>query len=80
MTMRVTATEAKARILSLLDDVEAGQAVEITRHGRTVAKLVPAKGPHALRGAFAGIAKTSAKDEAVFTTGVRWNVERRRTR
>ena len=46
----MTATEAKARILALLDDVEAGEEVEITRHGRIVARLVPASGPHALKG------------------------------
>ena len=42
MTIKVTATEAKARILSLLDEVAAGQEVEITKRGRTVARLVPA--------------------------------------
>jgi prevent-host-death family protein len=80
MTIRVTATEAKAKILSLLDEVAAGQDIEITRHGRTVARLVPARGPHALKGAFAGIAKTSGRDEDLFTTGARWNIERRRPR
>ena len=33
MGKTVTATEAKAHILALLDDVEAGEEVEITRHG-----------------------------------------------
>jgi prevent-host-death family protein len=39
----VTATEAKAKILALLDEVESGEEVEITRHGRLVARLVPAR-------------------------------------
>ena len=38
---QVQASEAKARLLQLLDDVEAGETVVITRHGRTIAKLVP---------------------------------------
>jgi prevent-host-death family protein len=37
----VTAAEAKARLSSLLDPVEAGQSVVITRHGKTIAELVP---------------------------------------
>jgi len=73
MTIKVTATEAKAKILSLLDDVASGQDVEITRHGRTVARLVPAAGPHALKGALRGIAMTAATDEDLFATGARWN-------
>ena len=50
MTRRVTATEAKAKMLALLNEVAAGGEVEITRHGRAVARLVPAGGPHALKG------------------------------
>jgi len=73
MTIKVTATEAKAKILSLLDEVASGQDVEITRHGRTVARLVPAAGPHALKGALRGIAMTAATDEDLFATGARWN-------
>jgi prevent-host-death family protein len=73
MTIKVTATEAKAKILSLLDQVASGQDIEITRHGRTVARLVPAVGPHALKGVLEGIAMTVAKDEDVFTTGASWN-------
>lgn len=80
MTIKVTATEAKAKILSLLDDVAAGQDVEITRHGRTVARIVPATGPHALKDALKGIAMTASKDEDLYSTGVKWNVERRRSR
>jgi prevent-host-death family protein len=75
MTRKVTATEAKATILSLLDDVAAGDEVEITKHGRTVARLVPATGPHALEGLLAGIARTAADDEQdLFTTGAAWDL------
>ncbi len=80
MTIRVTATEAKAKILALLDEVAAGQDVEITRHGRPVARIVPARGPHALKDAFRGIAMSTGDDEDLYGTGARWNVERGRPR
>jgi prevent-host-death family protein len=71
----VTATEAKAKLLALLDEVAAGDEVEITRHGRTVARLVPAVGPQALKGKFAGVAITAVDDDgAVFRTGVDWTL------
>ena len=75
MTIKVTATDAKARILSLLDDVEAGEEIEITRHGRTVARLVPASGPHALKGLMIGVAMTADPDDELFTTGQTWNAQ-----
>lgn len=63
MTKTVTATEAKAHILSLLDEVEAGEEVEITRHGRLVARLVPARGGHALMGKYVGLVWQTVSDE-----------------
>jgi prevent-host-death family protein len=74
MFRRLTATEAKATILALLDEVAAGDEVEITKHGRTVARLVPAVGPPALRGSVAGVAMTSAGEEELFTTGEAWEL------
>lgn len=74
MTRKLTATEAKARILALLDEVAEGDEVEITKHGRTVARLVPAAGPHSLKGKFAGVAMTAVEDEELFTTGAAWNL------
>lgn len=75
MTIRMTATEAKAKMLSLLDDVSGGEEVEITKHGKVVARLVPARGPHALKGKFRGIARTVASDDDLYSTGVTWEVE-----
>ena len=69
MVRTLTATEIQATFLALLDDVAGGDAVEITKHGRVVARLVPAHGPHALKGMFAGVAMTAADDEDLFTTG-----------
>lgn len=39
---QVTATEAKAHLAELLRRVERGETVSITRHGETVAHMVPA--------------------------------------
>jgi prevent-host-death family protein len=39
----VNATEAKARLAELLRSVEFGEAVAITRHGKAIAHLIPAR-------------------------------------
>jgi prevent-host-death family protein len=39
--VQVTVAEAKTQLSSLLDAVEAGQAVVITRRGKAIAELVP---------------------------------------
>jgi prevent-host-death family protein len=70
----VSTTEVKAKILGLLDDVAAGEEIEITKHGKTVARLVPARGPAALKGRLAGVAASAADDEDLFTTGVTWDL------
>lgn len=75
MARTMTATQVKAHILKLLDDVADGEEVTITKHGRVVARLVPASGAHELRGMFAGVVRSSANDEDLFTTGVTWNAQ-----
>lgn len=40
MTVPVTASEARAALPRLLDRVEAGEEIELTRHGKVVAVLV----------------------------------------
>jgi prevent-host-death family protein len=74
MVKQMTATEVKAKILSLLDEVAGGDEIEITKHGRTVARLVPASGVHALKGKLTGAAMTTADDDELFTTGVSWDL------
>lgn len=74
MARRLTATEAKAKILALLDEVEGGEEVEITKHGRTVARLVPARGPKAVKASLAGVAMTVAADEKLFATSAAWKL------
>jgi prevent-host-death family protein len=42
VTMReIQASEAKAHLSQLLDDVEHGETIIITRHGRAIARLMP---------------------------------------
>jgi prevent-host-death family protein len=38
---QVQASAAKARFAELLDDVERGETVVITRHGKPIARIVP---------------------------------------
>lgn len=38
----VQATDAKAKLSELLDEVERGERVNITRRGKVIARLVPA--------------------------------------
>lgn len=40
---KVQATEAKTHLAQLLSAVERGETIAITRHGKPVAHLVPAK-------------------------------------
>lgn len=74
MIRHMTATEVKAKILALLDSVAAGEEIEITKHGRIVARLVPAAGSRALKGRFEGVAMSAAGDEELFTTGASWDL------
>lgn len=72
MTRQMTATELRAKILSLLDDVGDGETIEITKHGRTIARLVPALGSKSLRGSMSGVAATASRDEDLFATDAPW--------
>lgn len=71
----INATQAKATLLALLDDVADGEEIEITRHGRTIARLVPARSGSSLRGKHIGLAWTVDPDDDLLSTGVRWSVE-----
>jgi prevent-host-death family protein len=42
--IEVGAFEAKNKLSALLDRVEKGEEIVITRHGRPIAKLIPANG------------------------------------
>jgi len=73
MVRQVTATHAKETILRLLDAVAVGEEIEITRHGRPVARLVPASGARSLKGSFEGVAMTAVEEEELFSTNQDWN-------
>jgi prevent-host-death family protein len=38
---KIQASEAKTHFLRILDRVERGESVTVTRHGKTVARIVP---------------------------------------
>ncbi len=75
MTNRMTATQLKATLLAVLDHVATGDEVEITKHGRVVARLIPANGPHAIRGRLASVAVTTVGEDELFTTGATWEAQ-----
>ena len=74
MTLRMTVTQAKARFLSVIDDVQQGEEIELTRHGRVVARLVPPPGPRAMRGSLTGRAISAASDDELFGIGEPWEL------
>jgi prevent-host-death family protein len=56
----IGAYDAKARLSALLDRVERGEEIVITRHGRPIARLVPdgaARDVRAARAAVAGLTR-----------------------
>ena len=75
MTRRITATEARATFLALLDEVEAGEEIEITRRGRVVARLTRVRRPEALKRLFAGIVTSNGNPEDLYSTDETWDLE-----
>lgn len=73
MARTMTATAAKANFLRLLDEAAAGEEIEITRHGRPVARLVPASGARTLKGMFQGRAVTAVAEDELLSTGEMWD-------
>lgn len=71
----MTATDFKATVLAVLDDVAQGDEVQITKHGKPVARVVPVSNPKSLWGRFAGVVTSSAKDEDLFLTGETWALD-----
>lgn len=72
MTIKMSATELKAKILAVLDRVAEGDEVEVSKHGRPVARIVPMRRGSELRGRFAGVAATVGDDEDLLGTGEAW--------
>jgi prevent-host-death family protein len=68
MARQVTTKEAEETFLVLLEAVERGEELEITRHGRPVARLIPAR-VQMLKGSFEGVAMTACDERGLFSTG-----------
>jgi len=63
----IQASEAKTHLPRLLDDVEGGETIVITRHGRPVAHLTPAapRDRERVRSALAGIVELRARTKSM---------------
>ena len=59
--MEIGAFEAKNTLGSLLDRVQNGEEIVITRHGKRVAKLVPAAEGRDVRSALAAVERISKR-------------------
>ena len=70
----ITATEAKAKLLALLDEIEKGEEIQITRRGVLIAKLMPVRDHKRLKGRLAAIARTTDPDDDLLSTGLNWNL------
>jgi prevent-host-death family protein len=68
-TMSIGAYDAKTRLSELLDRVEKGEQIVITRHGKPVARLVP-EGGHDRAAARAAVARLFALGERLARQGV----------
>ena len=75
MVIKMTATEVKTHLLALLDQVENGQEIEITRHGNKIAVIKPVKSSATLWGKFIGVASSNADEEDLYSTGQTWNLK-----
>lgn len=45
MTKHIATTELKAKLSEILGDVERGETVSITRHGKPIARIIPEHHP-----------------------------------
>jgi prevent-host-death family protein len=72
MARKLTATEVKAKILAVLHEVEDGEEFEITRHGRTIARLTPARSSRVPWGKHVGIAWTTDPNDDLYTASEDW--------
>ena len=72
----IAASEFKAKCLRLLDDVEEGETLVITKRGRPVARVVPVSPPRrSLRGTWKGLVKIKG-DIVHFDTSRDWESNR----
>jgi prevent-host-death family protein len=70
--MRIGAFEAKNTLGALLDRVERGEEIVITRHGKPVARLAPCAATIDRDAAKAGLDRIRARVRALAGTPVSW--------
>ncbi|MBE9549640.1 MAG: type II toxin-antitoxin system prevent-host-death family antitoxin [Proteobacteria bacterium] len=58
--LTMQSNEIKARLAEVLRKVEAGQEVEITRHGKTIARLAPMQKQESLQDYTSAVEKMQA--------------------
>jgi prevent-host-death family protein len=68
--LSVGAYDAKTRLSELLDRVEKGEQIVITRHGRPVARLIPEE-RYSTEEALAAVDRITARRKALAAQGVR---------
>jgi antitoxin (DNA-binding transcriptional repressor) of toxin-antitoxin stability system len=74
MTRQMTATEVKAKLLALLDEVEKGEEIVITRRGKPIARLSAERGPLVLKDMFKGIARTADPKDNLYSMDADWDL------
>lgn len=73
----IMASRFKAECLAILDQVdEMKVSFTITKHGRPVAKLVPADADDFGTDLMGSVTLIAENDEDYYSTGERWDVER----
>jgi len=70
--MQVGAFEAKNTLGALLDRVEQGEEIVITRHGKAVARLAPCAPTHDRQAAEAALARMRARARALGAGPIGW--------
>ena len=71
--LEIGAFEAKNKLAALLDRVERGEEIVITRHGKAVARLVPNVGGAGLSQARAAAERITARAQRLQVGGFHWD-------
>jgi prevent-host-death family protein len=69
-TVSIGAYDAKSRLSELLDRVEKGEVIVITRHGKPIARLIP-EGGHNVVDALAAVAELTRHRKELAARGIR---------
>ena len=67
--LTMQSNEIKARLAEVLRKVEAGQEVEITRHGKTIARLAPIQKQASLQDYTSAVVKMQSFNKVVLGKG-----------